>query len=134
MPWSERNRVSLRKEFLEFSLQPGCCFAELCRRFGISRKTGYKWKARQGTELEDRSRRPRYSPDRTDEATEQKIIELRLKYPAWGGRKLRKILQRQAHTTLPAASTITDILHRHKLIRNEEQKQRGPWQIGRAHV
>jgi transposase InsO family protein len=130
MPWSERNRVSLRKEFLELARQQGYCFAELCRRFGISRKTGYKWKERheQRLPLKDCSRRPKSSPGRTDDATERKVVELRLKYPVWGGRKLRKILQRQLHANVPAASTITDILHRHNLIGVLESQQRVQWQ------
>jgi transposase InsO family protein len=130
MPWSERDRVSLRREFLELSRQHGCCFAELCRRFGISRNTGYKWKRRleHGQSLKDNSRRPKTSPDRTDTATEQRVVELRMKYPVWGGRKLRKILQREGHESVPAASTVTDILRRHNLIGVEQSEQRVPWQ------
>lgn len=43
MPWNERDAMSLRREFVELASQPGCNRRDLCRRFGISPKTGYKW-------------------------------------------------------------------------------------------
>ncbi len=68
MPWRERSTVSLRSEFVPLAAQGGANISELCRRFGISRKTGYKWlrRYREGgaTALRDRSRRPRHSPRR----------------------------------------------------------------------
>ena len=57
-----------RQEFVAFAHQEGTTIAALCRHFGISRKTGYKWLARaaQGeTTFADRSRRPHSSPGRT---------------------------------------------------------------------
>ena len=52
-----------REEFVQLARQPQANISELCRRFGISRKTGYKWLGRE--DLEDRSRRPQTSPRRT---------------------------------------------------------------------
>ena len=46
MPWAEVTRVSLREEFVQLAMQPNVNRRELCRRFGISPKTGYKWLAR----------------------------------------------------------------------------------------
>ena len=43
MPWKERDTVSLRREFVELATQPDANLRELCRRFGISAPTGYKW-------------------------------------------------------------------------------------------
>lgn len=130
MPWSERGRVSLRREFVLLAAQEGCSFAELCRRYQISRKTGYKWigRARENLPLDDLSRRPKFCPVRTDTEVEQRIVELRLKHPAWGARKLRKVLERNTVRALPATSTITDILHRHKLIRAEQSEKHMAWQ------
>jgi transposase len=101
MPWSERDRMSLRQEFVGLAAQQGCYFAELCRRYQISRKTGYKWieRARQGRPLDDLSRKPKKSPGRTDSQMEQRIVELREKHPVWGARKLRKILERRGCKT-----------------------------------
>jgi len=130
MPWPERTRVSFREEFFELSKQYGCSFAELCRRFEISRKTGYKWLSRhkQGLPPTDQSHVPKTFPTRTAEEIEQRVVALRLKYPVWGGRKLRKILQREGCVNVPAASTVTNILHRHNLIGAIASEQHAPWQ------
>jgi transposase-like protein len=62
MPWKESTPMSQRQEFVLLANNPSVNFSELCQRFGISRKTGYKWCKRhqdQGLEgLQDRSRRP----------------------------------------------------------------------------
>jgi transposase InsO family protein len=95
-------------------------FAELCRRFGISRTTGYKWLDRYGEQgpagLVDRSRRPSSSPIQTDPGVEELVCVVRERFPAWGGRKIRGFLLRQGHVGVPAASTITTILRRNGLM------------------
>ena len=121
MPWKVCDQVSQREEFVRFYLEGTISMTELCRRFEISRKTGYKWIARQevgGPEaLADQSRRPRVSPSQTLAAVEEQILELRDKHPCWGGRKLRRRLLDLNIDNVPAASTITEILRRHgKLI------------------
>jgi transposase-like protein len=72
MPWKETTRMSLRMEFVKQALKRGRNINELCRRYGISRKTGYKWLRRYqavGAEgLQDRSRWPQRSPNRTPAA------------------------------------------------------------------
>lgn len=131
MPWDARDTMSLRTEFIGLA-QTGITFAALCRRFQISRKTGYKWLQRfrsQGPAgLADASRRPCSSPARTNAQLEQRLVALRLEHPAWGARKLRAVLVRQGAAVLPATSTITDILRRHGLIRPEESTQREHYQ------
>lgn len=131
MPWQERNRMSLRLEFVRFAQQEGANVAALCRQFGIARKTGYKWLGRYAAAgpagLADRSRRPRRAPARTGPAVEQRVLDLRARHPAWGGRKLRRRLQDLGHAAVPAASTITAILHRHGLIDPADAQQRQPW-------
>jgi transposase InsO family protein len=108
--------MSLRGEFVQLASQPGANRRQLCRRFGISPKTGYKWLARYAAAAEQglaqRSRRPARSPRRTHTGLEQRILELRDAHPAWGARKLRKVLQDEAHGLLPAPSTIQAILLR----------------------
>jgi len=91
----------------------------LCRRYGISRKTGYTWlrRAQAGDEkLADQSRRPRSSPRRTRPAHEAAVVRLRAAHPAWGGRKLHHRLVKQEMADAPAPSTITGILRRHGLL------------------
>jgi transposase InsO family protein len=116
--------MSLRREFVELASGPDANVSLLCRRFGISRKTGYKWLARfeGGTDkaLADRSRRPRCSPGRTRVAMEELVIALRNKHPAWGARKLKRRLEDLKHAGVPARSTVNGILHRHGLIEAAE--------------
>lgn len=69
MPWQEVSTMSLRKEFVMLASIEGANRAELCRRFGISRKTGYKWLERADS-LVEQSRRPLHSPGRTAGALE----------------------------------------------------------------
>lgn len=130
MPWKEYSKVSLRREFVILATAEDANVAELCRRFRISRKSGYKWIRRLGEEgvwgLCDRSRRPHSSPYRTAAHLEQAVVELRRKHPPWGGRKLRKRLQGLGHNNVPAASTITDICRRHGLIDPGESLKHKP--------
>ena len=107
---------------------PGANIAVLCRRFGISRKTGYKWIQRfsQGCELSDRSRRPHTSPQRTDAELEQRVLELRHRHPAWGGRKLRRRLLDLGQKRVPAVSVVHAILVRHGLVDAEQSDKHRP--------
>src|SRR4051794_21088953 len=119
MPWQECTTMSERQEFIAFARQEGTSIAALCRQFGISRKTGYKWlgRAAEGKiESVDRSRRPHTSPHRTPLEVEAAVLAKRAKHPAWGGRKLPQALARQGLGQPPAPSTITAILRRHDLL------------------
>ena len=117
MPWKEVSTMSQRHEFIRLAQQPGTSLRVLCRRFGISPPTAYKWLARYaaaGAEgLQDRSRRPHQMPQRTAAALEQAILHLRTAQPAWGGRKIHARLQTLGYRAVPAPSTITAILRRH---------------------
>jgi transposase InsO family protein len=117
MPWSEVSRMDSREEFIQLALV-GANLSALCRRFGISRKTGYKWLGRRasGAGVADRSRRPVSSPKRTEAAREAAVLVLRAEHPSWGGRKIRRRLLDLGAATAPAASTISGILRRHGLI------------------
>jgi transposase InsO family protein len=124
MPWQEVDTMSLRREFVLLADQPEANVSELCRRFRISRKTGYKWLARQetagGSGLQELSRRPHHSPRRTALSVEQTMIELRQAHPAWGSRKLLRRLHDLGHEGLPAPSTGQAILNRHGCIAAQE--------------
>ena len=79
MPWQECSVEGERAAFVEMAGEEGAIIAELCRHFGISRKTGYKWLGRveTGESLADRSRRPHGSPRQTPEAMEALLLALR---------------------------------------------------------
>ena len=130
MGWKESDRVSERGDFVRLASLGGCSFSELCRRFGISRKTGYKWRKRYLAEgdsgLHDRSRRPSRSPGRTPSELEQAIVELRDEHPAWGGRKLRAVLLKRGYDS-PSASTITAILRRHGRVNPADSRKHQRW-------
>jgi transposase InsO family protein len=116
--------MSLRKEFVSLATQPGANVSELCRRFGISRKTGYKCLSRylaSGAEsLRDESRRPHTSPRRTPATIEQLLLELRQAHPAWGARKLLRRLRDLGYESLPSPSTGQAILKRFGCITDEQ--------------
>lgn len=132
MPWKEKTTMSLRADFIAKAEQEGSNFQALCQEYGISRKTGYKWlkRYRQDGEsgLQDRSRRPQHSPGQTEAAMEARVLEVREQHPAWGGRKIRKIMENEGHSRVPSASTITAILQRHKRIDPEEAQKHKPYQ------
>ena len=117
MPFREVSAVELREEFVRLAGQAGANVRELCRRYGISPTTGYKWLARHasggGEGLADRSRRPHTSPGQTAAAIEARIVALRDRHPAWGARKLRRRLQDLGIEGLPGISTVNTILSRH---------------------
>src|SRR5262245_39505830 len=120
MPWKTKTTMSLKRELMTLLEKPEHKVSQLSRRFGISRKTVYKWRARLAASgepgLADRSSRPHHSPSQTPGELEAQIIQLRHEHPAWGGRKLRRRLQDLGCQAVPAASTITAILHRHQMI------------------
>jgi transposase InsO family protein len=130
MPWRKETVVSQRMEFMELVMAEGSNLSELCRRFGISRKSAYKWRGRLGSGdpdwARDRSRRPHRSPGRTAAELEQTVLELRDAHPAWGGRKLRRLLRMRGVEDPPSVSTLTEVLRRHGRILPEESQKRGP--------
>lgn len=128
MPWERRTVEDQRKEFAQAALE--CSnFSALCREYGITRRTGLKWKARYEAQepLSDRSRRPNTSPARTSEAVERRILELRTENPGWGAKTLRKVLENQGEQNLPCVKTVNNILHRHGCISPEESQKRQPF-------
>ena len=121
--------MSQSSEFVILATGGGLAFSELCRRFGVSRKTCYKWlkrfKAGGREALADRSRRPRRSPRLIPQAVAEAVIALRVE-TTWCGRKLRRRLELTGFTPLPAASTCTEILRRADLLNKDAP--RGPVQ------
>jgi transposase InsO family protein len=132
MPWSPRDVMSLRQEFVLLARQPDANIRALCRRFEISPATAYKLLKRYAQQgqagLADQSRRPQNSPGRTPGPIEQAIVDLRQAHPAWGGRKIAARLRELGHAEVPPPSTVTSILHRHGLINPAASAAATPWQ------
>jgi transposase InsO family protein len=117
MPFREVSRMDERLEFVMLASADGANVRGLCRRFGISPTTGYKWLERWRLEgsagLQELSRRPHTSPRRSDHVTEEAVLSVRAAHPAWGGRKITRRLKDLGHAAAPAPSTVTAILRRH---------------------
>ncbi len=122
MPWKESCSMTERMEFIvDYLRYPEMSMSDLCRDYGISRKTGYKWVHRHLSHpeegLSDRSHAPHRCPWAIDAETAEEIICLRRRYPFWGPRKLRAYLLRfDPDRCWPAASTIGDLLRREGLV------------------
>lgn len=116
MPFTGVSAMDRKLEFVRLALLEGANRRELCRRFGVSATLAYRLLSRYQAEgvagLEERSRRPGFSPRRTDETLEAAVLEVRTAHPAWGGRKIAAVLKRQG-LAAPAPSTVTQILRRH---------------------
>jgi transposase len=122
MPWKECSVMDERLRFVA-RLLDGESMSEVCREFGISRKTGYKIFTRykdQGLEaLCDRSRRPVRYANQLPPQIENQIVTLKQERPHWGARKIRELLVRRlsGDVRIPAKSTIHAVLHRHGLVK-----------------
>ena len=121
MPWKECSVTQERLRFVA-RLLDGEGMSEVCRDFGISRKTGYKIFNRyrdQGLEaLTDRSRRPVRYANQLPDPVERLIVDLKRDKPHWGARKIRELLVRKlaGDVRLPARSTVHAVLDRHGLV------------------
>jgi transposase InsO family protein len=128
VPWKVSHPVNERMHFVT-RLENGERMTDLCQEYGISRKTGYKFwerfkeKGPQG--LVDASRAPRRVARRTPAQLQELIVAARRAHPTWGGRKLKKVLERQHDgLVLPSSSTVSDILRRHGLVVERRRQRR----------
>ena len=129
MPWEETEPMKERIKFILEVEQSAFGFSELCERYGVSRKTGYKWLRRYeqgGLEaLRERSRAPHHCPHKTASDVERAIVELRRRRPHWGPVTLRMRLQRDhPEVSWPVESTIGEILKRHDLVRKRRRRRK----------
>jgi hypothetical protein len=129
VPWKETRIVDQRVQFIAALQQQEqesgrSNFARTCRRFGISRDTGYKWLARYELEgpsgLADRRPIAQRCPHRVADAIEGHVVELRKQWPHYGPKKLREA----GLPGVPATSTIGDILERNGLVRPRRRRIR----------
>lgn len=115
MPWKENLKMDQK---IEFALKALNCpdFSALCREYGISRKTGYKWQARfieHGLAgMSDASRRPHTSPGGLAESIVCEIVRLKQAHPHWGPRKIRALYDRKHGGEIPAESSFKRVLER----------------------
>src|SRR5256885_7717371 len=141
MPWKECSAVEERLRFVARLLE-GEQMSEMCREFGISRKTGYKiyqrYKEHGFEALADRSRRPVHYANQLPPQVEAEIVKLKKDKPHWGARKIREKLVRRlrSEVRVPAISTVHAVLDRHDLVnhvvRRRQRANGTPLSEGRA--
>lgn len=128
MPWECKTVEDQRREFAQAAMY---CknFSALCREFGITRRTGLKWKERYTAckPLTDRSRKPHATPTRTPEEVELLILAVRAENPGWGAKTIHRVLERRGCQNLPCVKTVNNILHRYGCISPEESQKRQPY-------
>lgn len=135
MPWEERNIMSERMCFVS-RLEAGERMTDVCREYGISRKTGYKfwdrYKRFGPMGLYDESRAPISIPHRTTEELRKQIIRWKEKHPTWGAKKIKAELERdQKRLVLPSCQTVHNILLRAGYVKRRRQRRRVPGYTGK---
>ncbi len=129
MPWLETSPMTERRRFVDDAHRGLFSMTDLCARYGISRKTGYKWLDRydaQGRDgLQDRSHAPQACPHQIAQEVARAICDGRRTHPSWGPRKLLRWLGRhQPGLALPAISTAGDLLAREGLVKRRGRRPR----------
>jgi putative transposase len=131
MVWRETCAMEERMRFVDAVVDKAESFAAVCRRFGVSRKTGYKWLERYEAEgvggLQERSRAPRHHPQAIAAALAEECLVVRRAHPSWGPVKVKAYLaQRRPRTEWPAASTIGTLFDREGLTVKRRLRRRSP--------
>ena len=131
MGWMETRAVDERMRFVMAVGLQDEAFAAVCRRFGVSRKTGYKWLERYANEgvegLINRSRAPLDHPQAVPVAIAERCLDVRRAHPTWGPVKVRAWLERRAPATQwPAVSTIGALFEREGLTVKRRLRRRSP--------
>lgn len=137
MPWLQTNPMDERMRFVVAHKEGLFSMAELCRRFGVSRETGYTWLRRYTGEgvsgLADRSHAPHHCPHKISAEVARCLITLRRKHPRWGPVTLLKQLSKlRPELQLPAPSTAGDLLAREGLVQPRRRRAKSTPPEGRA--
>lgn len=128
MPWSETTAMEQKVQFILDWKSGRHKIVDLCERYGVSRKTGYKWIDRFTEEgpdgLWERSHARRNAPNRTGQAVEEALLRVRLRHPKWGAKKLLwELDRRHPEWALPHRSTVCEILKRNGLIAKKPKRR-----------
>lgn len=126
MPWKEFSVVNERMKFV-MRLEAGEKMADLCREFGISRPTGYKFFKRYKEDgpkgLYDFSKKPNKFGNAIDERVLHRIIKLKEKYPSWGAPKIQEKLKQKYDEKPPAISTIHSYFEKLGLVKKRKKRR-----------
>ncbi|MCH8476244.1 MAG: integrase core domain-containing protein [Opitutales bacterium] len=127
MPWKITEPMTEKEQFITLARTGRYTISELCKDYGISRKTGHKYLKRYKelgfSGLKERSRRPAGSPWATSDRVEKLILLERKKHETWGPKKIRdRLLKEHGVERPPNESTIGSILNRHGLTKKRKRK------------
>lgn len=127
MPWKDTCVMDLRLEFVMRALREDVSFSSLCTEYGISPKTGYKWKQRflesGPAGLNDLSRKPQHSPQMVDEDTVCELVRIKHSHMGWGPRKIRDVYARKhSGEEIPSESTFKRILEKAGLVQKRKRR------------
>lgn len=128
MPWTHSSPMDQKTQFIADFLRHSQSISDLCRHYGISRKTAYKWINRYQQEgivgLDDQSRKPRSCPHQTEPDLVEALLEARRRHPTWGAKKLLKLVTQNAPERIwPARTTVCDLLARHGLVKKARKRR-----------
>ena len=129
LPWKETSVESERLQFIERHSAGEETVAELCRKFGISRKTGYKligrYEAYGEGGLLDLSRAPHHHPNATPTQVAERIVEEKRARPTWGPKKIvARLREIDPDVPWPSPATASGILDRAGLVRRHKRRRR----------
>ncbi len=129
MPWKETNSRRERGRFLATVQSANETFKLICQSFGISRKTGYKWRKRVEEEgnksLGDRPKGPKQGAREPE--IEALILKLKKRHPFWGSKKIQALLSRQlSEAEQPSRSRVHRVLARAGLVKGKKRRRKGP--------
>ena len=129
MPWEERTVKMSREEFVKEVKAEKKSKSQLCREYGITRRTGDKWLRRyeNGEGLDNQSKAPFHVANKTAPEKEAKVLEIRAAHPAWGSRKIRQYLINKGINDVPSKSAINNILSRNDCISKEAREASTPY-------
>jgi len=125
MPWKETNKMELKEQFITEMLKKEIPFSHLCKKYGISEKTGHKWKNRffeQGKAgLQELSREPHSNPNQIDGDTAAELIKIKLDHKTWGPKKIREVFARAfPEASTPSLSSVKRILDKAGLVQKRK--------------
>jgi transposase InsO family protein len=139
MPWKETDKMEQKKEFVLKSLDKRFNFTQLCREYGITTKTGYKWRERflqRGYEgLLETSRKPKNNRNKIPEETIRKILKIKDKYRYWGAYKILIIFKREnPNLQAPCRGTVEELFKREGLVQKRRRTRKAEGERIQARV
>lgn len=135
MSWETKTVMEQREQFIKEVTEGNDTISALCRKHGISRKTGHKWinRAAEGLQLCNQSRRPHQQPSKTADDLEALIVQMRLSHPTWGGKTIRAALEAAGVEGLPSDKTCCNIIKRNGLVSPAESAKHTAFQRFEKH-